>query len=390
MGDVMIVPEALYNPEIKISEPIDTGVSVNYDATCIDTVRNIAKKIFESKDRAIPYSSFMQECLFGEDGYYSAGKVDFEKHFSTSPEASETFGNAIGKCAMRIWEAMGKTDGFRIVEMGAGHASLAASLLEWAHRFQPQFFDAVRYTIIEYGRELVRKQREVLSDFTNVDYIHGSAYDIPLRNVQGVFISNELPDAFPVECVKKIQGLVYQKYVTIKDNNWHEVWKKPTKEVDEYIREYAISIPDGVEEPINLNALQWQKQINRALDRGGIITIDYGQRGEVGKLSDFDAVRCYGSKIEYPKSCKDAYLHPGGVDITSSVNFLVLEIQAMKDGLIRVFSGKQIDLFNKIGIDDVVQYVKKERLSGNKWKDAVELQADLDSLIVNYHSHLFS
>lgn len=102
------------------------------------TATQLTKEI-EEQGR-IPYSRFMQVSLFGEDGYYSQGKVTIGKSaegkdFSTTPEATEYFGATIGVGLKKVWEAMGKPSTFDIVVMGAGQGAMAASLQSnYSHR----------------------------------------------------------------------------------------------------------------------------------------------------------------------------------------------------------------------------------------------------------------
>lgn len=179
----------------------ETGISVD---TSNPTTAAIEKLIHENGSK-IPYSAFMGECLYGENGYYNAGKVDIGEtgDFITSPEASPFFGASIARGCMLMWEKMGKPSNFRVVEMGAGKGTMALSFLQWSKDHYPDFFNSVRYTIVEYAQELIPQQKARIGEVAQIDWIRGSAYNIPLGDVEGIFISNELPDAFPIERVKK-------------------------------------------------------------------------------------------------------------------------------------------------------------------------------------------
>lgn len=339
------------------------------------TVQHIEAKIKENKG-PIPHSEFMQISLYGKDGYYSKAKAEIgvNKDYITSPEASPVFGATVGASVMKVWETMDKPRDFRLIEMGGGSGALALSLLEWTKEFQPEFFEAIRYTLVDYG-DLIQRQKEMLANFSNVDYIKGSAFQIPLHGVEGAFISNELPDAFPVEVVTRMNDQVKQKYITIEDGEWVEVWQEPSPDVQAYIDTYKIDVQSALEEPINLRAEQFQHQLDAALTRGAILTIDYGENGQVGKAGQA-TVRQY-SPGGNPKDISQAYKSPGEVDITASVNFNVLEQVAKADGLTTVFSDIQRKFLVEHGALSIkVDYVMTGDIAGDYFCQM--LQKDID------------
>lgn len=366
-------------PEVQTEEDylrLDTGVKIDRGNK---TALVIEEEIKKNGGR-IPYSKFMELSLFSPEGYYASGnvKIGYEGDFITSPEASEIYGATLGKTAMRVWEAMGKPEIFRIVEMGAGKGALAYSLLRWTEKLNPEFYKAIRYTVLEYGAGLIPQQQNRLTGFDNIQWVRGSAYELPFRDVEGIFISNELPDAFPVEVVTLINGQVKQKNVALENDIWVEVWGEPTAEVTDYINKYKIGLHEGIEEPVNLQAVRLQNQLDQALKRGGVITVDYGKNGEVGER-ETGALRFYSTKVKESTSedvdeyQRTPYIKPGVVDITASINFRVLEQLAKEDGLQVGFSGLQRDLLLKTGVTDVVKRMKKAFGESNSWKDIVAL-----------------
>jgi SAM-dependent MidA family methyltransferase len=230
----------------------------------------------------------------------------------------------------------------------------------------PDFYQAIQYSIIEYGQGMIPKQQDRLKNFKDkVNFIIGSAYEIPVREIQGVFISNELPDAFPVEKVTRIKGKIKQKFVTIENNEWVELWEEPTKDVTKHINKHHLKIKEKIEEPINLLAEKFQHRLDMALKKGAIITIDYGENKEVGQKDNL-AVRCYGINSiwvhlvhEVKKNLYAPYKFPGEVDMTASINFKILENQAKSDGLIVAFSGLQRDLLAKSGFEAIVKQMEE-------------------------------
>lgn len=363
-------------PEQQSAEPalrINTGVQLNRE---YPTTGLIEREISQSSGQ-IPYSKFIELSLFGPEGYYMKGKVNIGNlletrvDFKTSPEVSEFFGATIGMGLARTWEAMGKPPKFDIVEMGAGRGSLAHGLLKWIKELRPDFYKALQYTIVEQGKDLIGVQRNRNGAFADkMRWVQGSAYQLPLRNIEGAIISNELPDAFPIERVKRVDGKVKQLYVSIENNQWVEVWGDPAQEVNQYIADYSPKIEEGIEEPINLNAVKFQKEVDRALERGIVLTVDYGANGQIGKVGKspmrFFGKNTRGAPLHVSPDPLIAYKTPGEVDITADVNFNVLEQIAQQDKLKVVFSGYQRDLLRKLGLHTVTNEAARKLLTISK------------------------
>ncbi len=346
------------------------------------TEAELEKRIIANGGK-IPYSEFMDVSLYGDDGYYSTGKVEIgkEKDFITCPEASELFGASMIPVLVKTWEEMGKPEKFQVVEMGAGYGAMAASILKWGKEFNPEFAESIQYTIVEYAQGLIPEQRKRLEQFDNISFVQGSAYELPLGGVKGALISNELPDAFPVERVTRLDGKIKQKYITISDrNNWTEVWDEPSPEVLAFIKKHNLQVQDGIEEPVNIKALEFQKRLDQALEQGIILTIDYGKDGPVGERKA-TAVRSFGRRRgKYGIFRKDhfqAYSDPGEVDITSSIDFNLLEAQSIKDGLTTAFSGLQPDFLKQAGIKTIAIKMLDKARSTKSWEELVDISRSI-------------
>ncbi len=323
----------------------------------------------------IPFSQYMQKCLYGDSGYYSAGKVNFgqEGDFLTSPECSEFFGATIANFAKKMWEEMGKPEKFDVVEMGCGSGKCAYDFLSWTKEKEPAFFQVLRYKLVEASPELIKRQKKQLESFTNLGktkWLQGSAYELSLQKIEGLIFSNELPDAFPVERVVRLDGKILQKYVAIRNGKWVEILDTPSDAVMNYIKKYGIKLQEGVEEPLNLHAACFQELVCKSLKKGGILTIDYGWEGEVGGAKDMLPVRFYkAGKTEKqrisggdPHYLYDLYKNPGALDMTADVNFAPLAFVASKHNLEVNFSGTQKTFLIQSGLEKIVKPFVKAAL----------------------------
>ncbi|MFH1753368.1 MAG: SAM-dependent methyltransferase, partial [Candidatus Omnitrophota bacterium] len=288
----------------------------------------------EEKGR-ITFAEFMDISLYSEEGYYTRrakigpGPAD---DFATHPELfTPHFGKALAKQIFEMWEHMGRPARFQVVEMGAGNGVMAHDILE--ELSGTELSDALEYIILESSPSLIEKQRRLLSDKGwRVKWIRGSALDMPLSGIEGVFISNELPDALPVHRVKFIDGQLREAYVTTDENgNLREVWDEVSSdEITEYVDRFiglraqttgdADSIRQRLTEnelAVNLNAIKWQKALHAALSKGYVMTFDYGFYTPYDIVEDEVAVSIMGKSEAH----NDMYDYPGRVDITSGVDF---------------------------------------------------------------------
>jgi SAM-dependent MidA family methyltransferase len=338
----------------------------------------IKKDIDASPLQRIPFSQYMNEALYGDGGYYSEnvalGNRTEHDHFTTSPEASTDFAFPFAQTAFKTWEAMGKPETFDIVEMGAGRGVFAKAILDWVNggmntdkESGVQFAKAVRYRILERSNGLIAQQKQTLSKYENVSWAQGSASDLPLGKVNGMIVSNELPDAFPVERVKIVDGKQVQCYVSVQNGEWVEVWDTPDNEVLAYLDRNGITVPEGEEISVNVSAEKFQYAVDQALEKGIIVTVDYSTRYEDEK--QVTTIRTYGqegSENSDPYATKKIYSDVGNRDMTSNVNYDVLEQIAQRDSL-TVFRMMQGDFVNRSGIGDLLKEEKEQCIDTMNW-----------------------
>jgi len=311
-------------------------------------------------EQTVPFSTYMHECLFGEDGYYTSGKVDFKEHFVTYPAKSPVFGWTLARYAIQLYKSMGRPSGFTILEQGAGNGDLAKTLLDYISLKDPGMYESIDYQIEEISPALIERQKEKTISHNNISWKNKSAIELG-EDLEGLIITNELPDAFPVEVIKNINGEIKQRYVKINDNgNCEPVYLDLSVEVKEYFEKYQINVKSGVSIPININAQEWMKNLSSRLKKGSIITIDYTQ--DFSNLDpENEPIRCYG-RINGEKVLRDKeiqketiYLHPSNLDLTSDVDFSVLEKICNQFGFKTTFSSEQMNLLISLGIKEVVE-----------------------------------
>jgi SAM-dependent MidA family methyltransferase len=204
----------------------------------------------------VSFAWFMQRALYHpEHGYYSSGRcaIGRKGDYFTNVSVGPLFGQLLALQFLEIWERLGKLIDFVIVEQGAHDGQFALDVLEFVQKRRPEFFDALRYRIIEPFPILKEQQCRMLEAFG--DKIEWRASSEPFT---GVHFSNELLDAMPVRLIsdgtEKLVGLEGDKFVFVE------------RPIDKAI--------------LNQPALDWIDGIAANLQRGYVITIDYGCANE--------------------------------------------------------------------------------------------------------------
>src|SRR5262249_16768663 len=163
------------------------------------------------------FAWFMQQALYHPaHGYYSSGRcvIGRKGDYFTNVSVGPLFGQLLVAQFSEIWERLGKTDDFVVAEQGAHDGQFALDVLEFEKKRLPEFFDALRYRILEPFPILEQQQRHKLEAFGDkVKWPH------LLEPFTGVHFSNELLDAMPVRLIgngtEKFVGLDGDKFVFI-------------------------------------------------------------------------------------------------------------------------------------------------------------------------------
>src|SRR5437867_2071651 len=159
----------------------------------------------------------MQQALYHpEHGYYSSGRcaIGRKGDYFTNVSVGPLFGQLVAAQFSEIWERLGKMNDFVIVEQGAHDGQFARDVLEFVQKRLPDFFDALRYRIIEPFSVLEEWQRQTLEAFGEKIEWRDS-----LEPFTGVHFSNELLDAMPVRLIshgrEKLVGLNGDSFVFV-------------------------------------------------------------------------------------------------------------------------------------------------------------------------------
>jgi SAM-dependent MidA family methyltransferase len=309
------------------------------------------RKIIGEKGK-IPFATFMEMALYHPLwGYYRSkdGKWGRRGDYLTSPGVSAVFGHLLAKQADQMWRIMGSPALFSVAEVGSGNGRLSLHFLKKARESYPGFFDALSPAVIELHTEGVDRQAFALEGLEEKISVLPSIEDLP-SGMEGLVYSNELPDALPVHWTVFHQGRLREIYVGWENGTFVALPDDPSTEaLERHLKEMGIQPVEGQHLMISLAAARWIRKVGERLNRGFVLTIDYGDEAlEIHAPGRSDSLLCYYRRTAHG----DPFRHVGLQDITSHVDFTALAVSGRKAGLRVAGFTTQYQFLLGLGIDE--------------------------------------
>ncbi len=323
----------------------------------------LTELIQQEADRrgGLSFARFMELALYAPGlGFYEhRGKAIGRKgYFFTSVSVGRLFGELLA-CQFAHWLGERPASPPRIVEAGAHDGRLAHDILSTLKLATPQLLEGLEYWVLEPSLNRQSWQRETLGSFQRhlrwfQSWTELSSFcDRAGHGLTGVIFANELLDAFPVHRLR--WNLSEQKweelFVTSIDGRFSWVTGQPGEELVNYglhiesLNAAATqsplwpclpnallkALPDGFTTEVCPAAGQWWQSAARALERGWLLTFDYGLAAEEW----FAPQRHAGTVRGYHQHqlTTDVLSRPGQQDITAHVNFSAIQLLGEASGL---------------------------------------------------------
>ncbi len=271
------------------------------------------------------FAWFMQQALYHDGhGYYSSGRcaIGRDGDYFTNVSVGPLFGRLLTDQFIEMWKRLGRIPAFTIVEQGAHDGQFAHDVLYSAQKRAPEFFEALRYRIIEPFPVLQERQARRLRSFRGK-----LEWQDSLQPFTGVHFSNELLDAMPVRLIadgrEKLVGLDDEQFVFVEREVGNQTF--------------------------NQAALDWVDEVTANLERGYVMTIDYGRLET--EFQGTIQVRARHKNIGSP------FEQIGHADITVHLHWKSIAERARQNGLsVSGFTDQHrflMGIISEIGLDDL-------------------------------------
>jgi SAM-dependent MidA family methyltransferase len=352
--------------------------------------QRLCHHILQQPRQRISFAEYMDWALYDpQDGYYTCqvDAIGSQGDFFTSSHLCADFGELIGEQLAQMWERLGrwpKADGrrpvgdhrrpstpFTLVEMGAGRGLLAADILHTLQSRYPDCFAGLRYWIVERSPQLQEIQKHQLQSFNLGDRLQWFDWqEIPLNSIVGCCFSNELIDAFPVHQVTVQGGQLQEVYVSVSTEDSSSnpmlvpvLGELSTPELLDYFTALGIDLtaspyPEGYCTEVNLAALNWLKLVGDRLQKGYLLTIDYGYTAPryYHPNRNQGTLQCYYRHAHH----NNPYINLGQQDITAHVNFTALQQWGERVGLKTIEFTQQAVFLMALGLGDRLAQLSTE------------------------------
>jgi SAM-dependent MidA family methyltransferase len=291
-----------------------------------------------------------------------------------------------------MWHLLGDPPVFHVLEVGSGDGALAQAIVQACGRMAPRLAQVLYYVAADYeprwlpspdhtfawehgtGDELSLRRRDTLMGVQSVKTEGLQAF----RKVAGCILCNELIDNFPVHRFAIQGGRVKEVFVTLAGENLTEVLDEPSSpRLEEWLTSLGVFsatasaeggqlhgppfLPEGYRGEVNLAMEDWTGQLAQALDRGFILTIDYGQLATdlYSHRNNQGTLVCYHRHVV----SSDPYQHIGQQDITCQVDFTSLMRLGDRHGLATVGYTRQRQFLTNLGFASCLEALQMQGLS---------------------------
>ena len=274
----------------------------------------------------LSFAGYMQIVLHEPGfGYYASGTRKFGAggDFVTAPELTPLFGRAL---AVQV-DAIRRSAGSDVLELGAGTGTLAADLL---NVLDVREGDPWRYRILEPSPDLRSRQRATLAERAAIHASRVEWIDTLPARITGVVLMNEVLDAVPVHLVVRRSGQWYERGVVkasplALDDRPLDDRRLGHLAADRYPADidYASDINPAAEGLV--------ASLSQRLERGALLVIDYG----FPRHEYYHPQRASGTLVAHYRHRvhADPLLWPGLCDLTAHVDFSAIADAGARAGL---------------------------------------------------------
>ncbi|MCF6243847.1 MAG: SAM-dependent methyltransferase [Sulfurovum sp.] len=316
------------------------------------------------------FSKYMQEWLYGKDGYYKDYKeIGKGGDFYTAVSSSAFFGASIANYFYKlIQENKAKRDGW-LIEIGAHQGYLLCDMIQWLYTCDASLVKTLKFAIVE-RQENVRKAqlsyiKERFGDDINI--VHFS--DISELNIDYAFVvANEIFDAFPCELIK-------DEKIAVVDDNHIISWEDAPKDILTWANGHSLKQGE-----MAIGYEEFAKYMSQGIQKCDFVTFDYGEKYV---RNDF-SIRVYRKHETFPLFDEDLKLSDSyqSDDITYDVNFEHVSEAFLNAGFSEVLYETQARALIRFGIIDILEQFAKQTTQANYLRETDRIKTLISPTIM--------
>ena len=310
------------------------------------------------------------------NGYYGSGKAELgsQGDFVTSPSLSDDFAFFVGK-QIEEWLIQLKNNlcdqKLFIIDFGAGDGSFLTGLIKYLLESSNNSSEGVSFVIIEPNKGMIEKQKMKLKEFLSlgIDILWKGLEEIEGNNINGIFIANEVLDAFPVERITFSKGRLFRQAVSVDKKSSRLFFDKLpiTSELEKSIKfaesKLGITIPpedapEGWTTEWHIDNSEWLKGIYEKINNGILLIIDYAKEAK----NYYGLRNSNGTIISYKnqKISNNILESPGDSDLTSHICIETLINDAETLGFNNIGTTKQGEALLALGLAERLYEIQKD------------------------------
>jgi len=295
----------------------------------------------------VKFSTYMNEWLYGEDGYYKNFKaIGKDGDFYTAVSTSQFFGASI---ANHFYTMLlnGKADrnGW-LIEIGAHQGYLLCDMIQWLYTCDPTLVNTLKFGIVERQSEVQKAQLKYVEERFGSDIQITHFNDISEVEVSYAFVvANEIFDAFPCELLKD------EKIAEVESHTI--VWREAPKDILAWAKKHYLTQGE-----IAVGYEAFAEAMSKGIERCDFVSFDYGEKYV---RNDF-SIRVYRRHEVFPffdeaLKLEEAFKND---DITYDVNFGHVIEAFTAVGFSEVKYETQARALIRFGIIDILEQFSKQ------------------------------
>ena len=293
------------------------------------------------------FSEYMNEWLYGEEGYYKHFKaIGKAGDFYTAVSTSSFFGASIANYFYTLLkECIEKRNGW-LIEIGAHQGYLLCDMIQWLYTCDPTLVQSLKFGIVERQPEVQKQQLAYIEERFGSDVIVTHFNDISDVNVDYAFVvANEIFDAFPCE--------LYKDQKIAKLDNHKIVWEEASLATQEWAEKHRLTTGE-----ISVGYETFAKNMAKGITKCDFISFDYGEKYV---RNDF-SIRIYRRHETFPLFDEDLVLSESYTkdDITYDVNFKHVSEAFRGGGFIELDYETQARALIRFGLIDILEKYAKQ------------------------------